>query len=132
MKITGNMGFVTNSSSVVYHIPNNIMQDSRVQSFLKTFEVEDGFVGPELWHRGMCSTIAVTKEQKQEAQRQLSDTDYSGAPTIDVESDDTVIIFGDEHPCIAYQLLDLLDQVAKEIAPVPKGHYRSFPGQDYN
>ncbi len=127
LRLSINIGFITNSSSMVYHFPRELFQDKRIQAVLKAFELDGGFVGSDLWHRGLCATVAMTKEQRIAAKQQLVEAEYgSGTPYIDTEDDDSVVvIYGDEHRSIAYILSDMLKTVAEE-----KGI--SVGGQDYN
>lgn len=130
-RVTINIGFVTNSSSVVHHFPKEILEHPKVAAFMKAFEIEEGFVGEDLWNRSECATIAVTKEQKELARQRLMDPDYGSAPSIDVDSDDFVIIYGDEHRSIAATLLDVIGQALSEERGGDRwDHVRG--GQDYN
>lgn len=126
-----NIGFVTNSSSVVHHFPSELLKHPKVAAFMQAFEIDGGFVGDDLWHRGECATVAVTKEQKEEAHKQLTETDYGRGPSIDIEGDNFVIIYGDEHQSIAHMLVDLIGEVLVEQHGGDSwDHVRD--GQDYN
>lgn len=109
-----NIGFVTNSSSVVYHFPRALLEDDKIQSFIRAFEIEGGYVGEEMWNRSTCSTFAVTKEQKALAVERLKDTEYGGGPSIDVEDENTVvIIYGDEYNNITSILGHMLREMCE-------------------
>jgi hypothetical protein len=113
-----NIGFVTNSSSVVYHFPRSLLQEPSIKAFLDAFDLHQGFVGSDLWHRGECATIAMTKEQKQEAQKQLRHSDYgeySRTPGINTEDDSVVLIYGDEYESVASILANLLKGAAEKF-----------------
>lgn len=123
-----NIGFVTNSSSMVYHFPRALLEDAQVQTFLKAFEIEDGFIGAELWARNECGTFAVTREQKVEVQKRLTTTDYGTPPSIDIEDDSSVVvIYGDEHRDIAAILSKLLEDTAQRL-----GIRHGVGGVEYN
>jgi hypothetical protein len=130
-QISINIGFVTNSSSVVHHFPKELLQHPKIVAFLKAFEIDEGFVGSDLWHRGECATFAVTKEQKEAARSQLQNTDYGPGPAIDVDGDDFVVIYGDEHRSITATLLDVIgDALAEQHGGDRWDHIRG--GEDYN
>jgi hypothetical protein len=116
-----NIGFVTNSSSVVYHVPRELFNNPEIQDFLAKFEIADGFVGEDLWHRAKCATVAVNKEQKLKIAADLSYNEYCSGVPIDTESDDVVVVLGDEHFTIVSYLMDLL----RKLAP-------NLRGNDYN
>ena len=122
-----NIGFVTNSSSVVYHFPKALLENKTIQAFLKAFEVDSGFIGRDLWSRNTCGTLALTREQKLEVQRQLNETEYGTPPGIDVNDDSTfVMVYGDEHRDIASILIHMLTDLAEKELGV------HIFGQDYN
>jgi hypothetical protein len=122
-----NIGFITNSSSVVFHFPKTLLADPGIAAFLKAFEVEEGFVGRDLWHRGECGTLAIHKDQKKLAQAMLRESEYCSAPEIAVDDDKTfVLIYGDEYHDLAATLLGMLkDLMEKQGLPRVEGH-------DYN
>lgn len=119
-----NVGFVTNSSSMVHHFPRQLLDDPKVKAFLEAFGVEHGVVGDNLWHRGACTTIAITKEQKQEVVRAFAEEEYSH-PHIDVNSDEVVVIYGDEYTSVANTLAHMLSELCRE-RDLPYG------GDEYN
>jgi len=115
MRISINIGFVTNSSSCVHHFPSELLQHPKIKAFLQTFEIEDGFVGPELWSRTHCTTVAITKEQKAEVQDKLTNNDYGASgPAINVDTDEVVVIYGDEYQSIASALCNLMYEALVE------------------
>lgn len=121
-RISINIGFITNSSSVVHHFPRELLDHPEVAQFLKTFEITDGFVGEDLWDRSRCGTFAVTQEQKAGiAHNFAGNNDLSGedwtctGPTINVETDEVVIIYGDEYESMARILSNLLSKAATEL-----------------
>lgn len=104
------LGFVTNSSSAVYHIPRQIMEHPEVQAFLKVWDIRDGVMPEDLWYRTSCTTIAMTPEQKRQVRDKFHEDGYEEyhAPGIDTEDDSTLVIFGDEHASIAKALVNLI------------------------
>jgi hypothetical protein len=120
-----NIGFVTNSSSVVYHFPRSLLTDPGIAKFIAAFELDSGFVGSELWSRDTCSTIAMTKEQKQEAAAKLTNTEYGHSPTVNVDDDSVCIIYGDEYESIASTLAHMLKDLADKQG-------LNIEGYDYN
>lgn len=127
--ISANVGFVTNSSSVIYHFPKEILEDEEVKKFIEDYGLEHGFVGNDLWHRDGCTTLALTKDQKHYVNLGLkgdNEDDYSFYNvSVNEESDEIVLIYGDEYESIVHTLARLMKDVAnrKKI---------SFTSTDYN
>lgn len=111
-----NIGFITNSSSVVHHFPREMLAHPTISAFMVAMGIEDGFVGDNLWDRGGCTTVAITKEQKEEAWEKLqTESEHCRAPGIDTKGDDIVLIYGDEYESVAASLAGLMGQVAHEM-----------------
>ncbi len=126
MKIlSANIGFVTNSSSVVYHFPREVVENEDIQAFIKAFEIEEGYVGNHLWNRSSCQTFALTKEQKQEVNAELSDPDYGSGLSVNTEDDSVVMVYGDEYHDITSILIHMMVEVAKKMDV-------SYTEQDFN
>lgn len=130
LHLSMNIGFVTNSSSMVYHIPRALIEHPSVQAFMKAYEIEDGFIGIDLWHRGYCATVAITREQKLEVRKKLHDSDYGTPPPIATDNEEEiVIVIGDEHETIAKRLVGLLER----LNPAEDGRtYNVFGGYEFN
>jgi hypothetical protein len=126
-----NIGFVTNSSSVVYHFPVAVLEDPTVQAFLNAFEVSGGFVGADMWHRGACASFAVTRDQKEELNRQFNSINngeeqvYSDVPQVPLDDGTVTLVYGDEYTSLASNLAHLLQEVARRMGI-------SVGGRDYN
>lgn len=130
-QLGANIGFVTNSSSVVYHFPKKLLEYPAVKAFLAAYEIEDGFVGDDLWHRGECGTIALDRKTKELADQRLHRESYGAeggyAPGIAVDDDNTfVVVIGDEHHDLAYIFSHMLCDLAREEG------LGDYTGQDYN
>ena len=106
------LGFVTNSSSMVHHIPSEIMAHPKVRAFLKVWDIEGGVEPEEPWSRDSCTTIALTPEQKRKVKAKFNEPGYEDfrAPPIDTEDDSTLVIFGDEYRSIASALVHLIEE----------------------
>ena len=122
LRLGMNLGFVTNSSSVVHSFPVAVLQDPNVQAFLKAFEVSGGFVGQDLWHRGECGTFAVTKDQKEEVNRMFQsinhegeEPSYTNIPEVPTDDAHVVVIYGDEYQSMASSLSHLMGQVCEKM-----------------
>jgi hypothetical protein len=115
-QIGANVGFVTNSSSMVYHFPKTLLEHPAVKAFLTAFEIEDGFVGDNLWSRNACGTLAITRETKQAAIQNLESNGYEdfNGPGISMDENEFVVIYGDEHADIAYVLAKFLQDLAEK------------------
>jgi len=119
------LGFVTNSSSMVHHFPNALLEDPKVAAFLRAFDVAQGYVGDDLWHRGLCETIAITPAQKEDVNRQLTENEYGASIRVSTDTDEFIVIYGDEYSSMASTLCDLLRTVCDE-RKIPYG------GSEYN
>lgn len=118
-------GFITNSSSVVYHFPKEALDHPQIKAFLERYGITNGFVGENLWHRGRCGSVAINREQKQEVLDKLRRYDYS-FPNIEVENEDfAVIVYGDEYTSLASTLSELLQNVCEDMRS-------RMHGEDYN
>lgn len=132
LRLGMNLGFVTNSSSVVHSFPVAVLQDPNVQAFLKAFEIHGGFVGTDLWHRSQCGTFAVTKEQKEEVNQMFNAINvageepfYTSIPQVSTNNDDVVLIYGDEYQSMASSLSHLMSQAAQKMG-IPFGYGDSY------
>lgn len=111
-----NIGYITNSSSCVHHFPRAVWEDAQVQAWIKTYELQAGYVGEYLWSRQSCSSVLVTKEQKEQALAQLRAEEYSEyGPAIDTEDDSVVVIYGDEYHDTTHILCELLSSTAERL-----------------
>lgn len=119
-------GFITNSSSVIHHIPRALLEHPKVKAFIETYGLEDGFVGEDMWSRNECATIALTPEQKAKVHHNLTHEDFAGyrGPSVDLDTDDVIVVYGDEHPGVASMLV----QVIRDAYPDGP----CIGGQDYN
>ena len=126
-KLMATTGFVTNSSSQVCWFDPKILEHPEVQAFIEAYGIKDGYVGKDLWHRGACGSVLVTKEQKEAANKQMrQDSDFCPGVTINPDGQETVVIYGDEYPGdLAYEFAHLITKVHG------KGTY-SVPHQEYN
>ena len=127
-RISMNVGFVTNSSSMIYSFPKELLDLLEVRAVLEAFEIQNGFVGHDLWSRSACETLAITKEQKDQARSDLNrmPDEYGSPPSIDDSEDRVVIIYGDEYSGIAIMLIQLIKN-ACDAAGLP-----GLTGTDYN
>jgi len=131
-QVSATIGFVTNSSSAIMLFPPELLKHPEVKAFLEAFEIGEGFVGADLWHRGRCGTIAISPAQKRLAKTQLKpdvvDEDTytdSRVPDFDPESDEVLVIFGDEYNTAASEIGRFLRRVAEE-AGIP------YSSNEYN
>ena len=106
-----NVGFITNSSSVIYHFPAEALNHPKIKSIIDAFEIKEGFVGKDLWDRSECASIAVTKEQKKKVQEELNSLDWHSGPSVNVDSDEIIIIYGDEYDSLAMFLASALTEI---------------------
>jgi len=136
-QISISVGFVTNSSSVVHHFPRELLDHPKVKAFIEKFELQDGFVGEDLWHRAQCGSFLVTPDQKAEVARSfsgdndISDDDYQcTGPAVDTDPGQVVLIYGDEYESIARSLCSLLIEALCEKTGNPNDRWGH--SVDYN
>ena len=116
MKLSINIGFVTNSSFAVHHFPRQLLDHPEVSAFIEAYEIAQGFIGSSLWHRSACSTVAMTQEQKKQVVEAFqTEEEYFRPPGINTESDEVVVIYGDEHESVARSLSRLMRAAADEM-----------------
>lgn len=115
-KLVIQIGFITNSSSVIHWYSKEILEDPDVQAFLKAYEIQDGFVGKNMWYRSACGSFLVTGEQIADAKANLDNPDYGVEVGDHLEPESVnggvVVIYGDEHNDLASELNELLREVA--------------------
>ncbi len=128
-QIGANVGFVTNSSSMVYHFPKTLLEHEGVKAMMAAFEFTDGFVGSDMWSRNRCGSVAIHREDKlaiQAGLQEMNEEDTNPGPTISVDDDTTfVVVFGDEHTDLAHVFARMLQEIAKDLGIVVSGN-------DYN
>jgi hypothetical protein len=114
MKIISiNIGFVTNSSGLIYHFPKTLLKNPYILEFLRVFEIGNGFiVGDPSYRNG--SSFAVTDEQKEAVRKAFAvdaDDGFSYSPNLDAGDDEFIVSFGDEHNSVASTLADLFTEI---------------------
>jgi len=119
LEVSINIGFITNSSSVVHHFPRELLELPEIKEFLRVMGIDGGYVGRNLWNRGECATIAITREEKLETLAELRSINEDGddytVPEIDVDGDTVVIVYGDEYESVASTLASMLSQIAHDM-----------------
>lgn len=134
--VSANIGFVTNSSSVIYHFPKEILEDEKIIQFIKEHELTDGFVGNDLWGRDTCTSLAFTKEQKQLINKKLrslyekndentEERGYSPEVSINENTDDIILVYGDEYYSVVMTLAHLMKDAADRLKI-------NYSGESYN
>lgn len=105
-RLTINVGFITNSSSCVFCFPKSLLDDPQVRAFVEAHELGNGYVGSNLWNRSACSSILITKGQKEEAKQILRSYDWEdkdieseteASRCIDPNDDNFYVVYGDEY-----------------------------------
>jgi len=125
--LSGNVGFVTNSSSVIYSFPKEILLDANVATFIKDHELHHGFIGDDLWQRDKCTSLAITKEQKIYINKKLNQEEeyYYESLCVNEDNDDIILIYGDEYDSIVSTLAQIMENAAKKLKI-------EFISRDYN
>ena len=111
-RIIANTGFVTNSSSQICWFDPKLLENPEVKAFMQAFGIEGGYVGENLWHRGECGSVLITKGQKEDANQQLESEEYGRHLGVIPHEPEIVTIYGDEYDGdIAYLLTRLLNRI---------------------
>ncbi len=103
------------------HFPKEVLEHPLVKQFIETYELANGIKSYDLWNRARCETLAIGKEAKQEVYEQLRAEDFAWyddkyhGPNVDIDSDDVVLIYGDEYPGLIYSLSDIMRDAANEL-----------------
>jgi len=119
-RLSGVLGFITNSSSAIYHFPGQLLEHPTIKKFMEIYEIQNGYIGRDLWNRGDCETLATTPAQKEEvAQRFQRDAEQFSfdvpSPGVNVNSDEVLLIYGDEYSGITSILCELMRNAAQEL-----------------
>jgi hypothetical protein len=91
---------------------------------MQIMDLSKGFVGEDLWSRPECTTIAITKEQKQQTLRALKYPPWGPMPDDGpsrlhelapaIEDDSILVVYGDEYVSCASILAGMLRRIADE------------------
>lgn len=124
-RVTINIGFITNSSSVVFWIPKQVLEDPDVAAFISKYELQDGYISDDLWSRSTCGSFAVTQEQRQQIKQELTGSAYGIKEAVfDVGEDNVVAVYGDEYDNVSSELAFLLRSAAARMGlPTHRSDY---------
>lgn len=132
MRMSVNIGFITNSSSCVFYFPPEVLQDETVSAFLSSYGLLDGFVSSDVWHRGGCDSLAITSEQKRELYGQLASCEYgSGGHLVDPKAEGVYVVYGDEYHNVAHILCNLMSQAYAKLQNLENPFHAGYVG-DFN
>lgn len=109
--ISANIGFITNSSSCVHCFPIDLLDDPNVVAIIEAYNLSVGYLPDNLADRGVCDSVLVSKEQKEEVLKYVSGQDYFDHDQWKnalLEPDSVVITYGDESESLARELCKAL------------------------
>lgn len=112
-QITTTQGFITNSSSAIYHFDERVLEHPKVKAFIENYEIGKGYVGSNLWYRSECDTFAITTEQKQAVKKELESEEYY-RETVETNSG-PIVVFGDEYQELTYILGHVMRDASNEL-----------------
>jgi hypothetical protein len=115
MRITINIGFITNSSSVVHYYPKEILEDPEVKFFLTTYGIEGGYASDDVLYRSSCDSMLLTDQQKTHADIQLREAETHYTVSAKDHANEVILIYGDEYTSITSELATLLNKVARRL-----------------
>lgn len=122
-----NVGFVTNSSSVVYHFPKALWEHPRVQALARAYGIDkEGYIG-SVWYRSDCESVAVSREEKEALRSAFMDNEYGTPPGIDVDNEGPIVVYGDEYDGLAQTLVSLASSLHQEDPSLP-----DLVGEDFH
>ena len=118
-------GFITNSSSVIYNFPNEMLEFPEVKALFRFYNISmtDGLIPADVWHRSVeGDTVVFNREQKQILVDQTKDMfgDFEDMqdmriPTFNPEDDSTfTLIASDEAGTIVLAMIHKLDAIARK------------------
>lgn len=110
-----NVGFITNSSSVVHWFPREVLESPDVKAFLEAYELSGGYVGDNLWSRDTCGSFLNSDEQFKRVQAELHGDEYGKGPDIGSPEKHVVVIYGDEYSNITSDLCELLREACEKM-----------------
>lgn len=125
-RLTIQIGFITNSSSVIHWFPKEVLTDPEVRTFIEAYGIGEGFVGEYLWSRSSCGSFLVTDAQKNAAEYQLNESEYGGGGYSMGGPDKVTVIYGDEYTSVASELCEVLSRACRRMEISEGG------SQDYN
>lgn len=113
-----NIGHITNSSSVVYSFPKEILDNEEIQFILEAYEIPDNMIGEELWNTYLCHSFVSTEEGWSLLNRRLGDNRTGNGHGVDIgKKGDVVFVYGDNYlerkPWLLL-ILDVFQRVAKK------------------
>lgn len=115
--ISANIGFITNSSSCVHCFPIDLLDDPNVAAVIEAYNLQNGYLPDSLTHRGICDSVLVTKEQKDEVLQFISENEYFNKEqwTGALHTPDTLVItYSDESESLARVLCEALSQAQQK------------------
>lgn len=125
-RISITAGFITNSSSVVYHFPRHLWEHPQIQAFAEVYGItEQGYVSDQLWNRARCDSVALTQEEKEKLRKGFLDSKY-GSVELDTDHDGPLIVYGDEYQGLAHSLVNLAKDLASEEDVSPPEYLHGY------
>jgi len=94
-RLSVNIGHITNSSSVVYSFPREVLEDEAVKAILTAYEVPADSIGDNMWYRSECNSFVSTVEGWHEIDEDFRSIEYT-SPQYG-QPGDVLIIYGDEY-----------------------------------
>lgn len=133
MKLSVTTAFITNSSSVVHGFDKTLLEEPRVKAFMERYEIQHGFVGPDLWSRSTCGSVVITEDQKAAVQHELSgyeEAERSADSPVSFK-EEFGVIYGDEYDSVASELCHLISEIVIERDKL-KGIWRAGSNWTYD
>lgn len=113
-RLTVNVGFITNSSSVVHWFPRAVLEDPEVRAFVEAYEIGGGFLGEEIWNKSACGSFVVSAEQREALRAALNDGEYGGGHAVGGEGE-VAVVYGDEYSSVASELCEVLGRACRRM-----------------
>ena len=118
-RLTVNIGFITNSSSVIHWFDGAILKDPEVQAFIDAYELSAGSIGENLWNRARCGSLLTTEDQFAQVREDLADEIGSNNIVqnggVATRNGGVAIIYGDEYATIFSELAHVMSEAAERL-----------------
>lgn len=123
-----NVGHITNSSSVVYSFPKEILENKEIQAILEAYSIPDNMIGSNPWDRGDCHSFVSTEEGWEILHDKFTaDSFYENFIPDHGGPGDVVFVYGDEYvekiPWLMIVLDIFINMAEKESIPYSQGDY---------
>lgn len=113
IRVTVNIGFITNSSSCINCFPNELLEHEDVKAFIEKYDIAGGYTGGELMMRSEAEGFLLNEKDKRHAAEVLAEYHYD-VPEI-TDEDKFTVIYSDEYDSLSMAFCSLLSATARKL-----------------